>query len=420
MSPDDRALATELAYGVLRNLGRLDHILKVFSKKPLSKLDTDVLTILRVGLYQLEFLDKIPPYAAVSESVRLTGEFGKRSAGGFVNGVLRAYLRNKDAVSYPDRSTDPGGFITAYHSLPLWLAKRCIDWFGVEGAIAAAEYLRGRPPLTLRVNRLKIDRARLLERLREGTGEMRPGRFSPDAITASGAGSILRGGWFEGGLFSIQDEASQLVTHLLGVKEGMTLLDLCAAPGGKATHAAELMNDRGRVVSVERSRERARLMAGNVRRLSLESIQMITADAGRIPISPTTPFDRVLVDPPCSALGVLRRNPEIKWRLSEADIDDLIRLQTEILEEAAGYTAPGGALAYSVCTFNPDEGRGVVESFLARRPEFSLDHAGEYLPEATGQFLDGPYLFTSPDRIEGDYSCGPDGFFAARMTRREG
>ena len=418
MSQDDRSLATELAYGVLRNLGRLDYILGKFSKRPLSDLDADVLNILRVGLYQLEFLDRIPPYAAVNESVKLAGEFGKRSAGGFINGVLRAYLRKKDQISYPDREKDPAGFIAAYHSLPLWLAQRFIDWFGTKEAMVCADYARQRPPLTLRVNRLRIDRDRLMERFRDTAGEIHPGRFSPDAVTAFGAGSILKDSWFADGLFSIQDEASQMVTHLLGLTCGLSLLDLCAAPGGKATHAAELMDDRGRVISVERSRERSRLLRGNIDRMSLESIRVVCADAGRIPIAPGTLFHRVLVDPPCSALGVLRRNPEIKWRLAETDIDDLIHTQTEILEEAAGYVAPGGALVYSVCTFNPDEGRNVVDSFLPRHPEFFLDHPEGYLPHAAEQLLDGPYLLTTHDRIDTDDAWGPDGFFVVRMTRR--
>lgn len=419
MSRDDRALATELVYGVLRNLGRLDYIIGKFSKRPLPALDTDVLTILRVGLYQLEFLDKIPSYAAVNESVKLAGEFGKRSAGGFINGVLRAYLRKKGEVSYPDKDTDPAGFIAAYHSLPHWLAERFIDWFGIEGAMITADYARKRPPLTLRVNRLGIDRDRFMERFRETAGEIYPGRFSPDAIIADGGGAILKGPWFDDGLFSIQDEASQLVAHLLGVVGGMSVLDLCAAPGGKATHSAELMNDRGRVVSVERSRERARLLRGNVDRVALTSIRVVCADAGKIPITPGTLFDRVLVDPPCSALGVLRRNPEIKWRLAEADIDDMMHSQADILEEASGYVAPGGALVYSVCTFNPDEGRRVVDSFLSGRPEFSIDQSNEHLPGDAHRFLDGPYLLTTPDRIDADDPRGPDGFFAVRMTRRQ-
>ena len=419
MSRNDRALATELVYGVLRNLGRLDYIIGKFSKRPLPALDTDVLTILRVGLYQLEFLDKIPPYAAVNESVKLAGEFGKRSAGGFINGVLRAYLRKKGDISYPDRDTDPGEFIAAYHSLPPWLTERFIDWFGIEGAITCAEYLCRRPPLTLRVNRLRIDRDRFMERFRETAGVIHPGRFSPDAVIADGGGVILKGPWFDDGLFSIQDEASQLVTHLLGMTGGLSVLDLCAAPGGKATHAAELMGDRGWVVSVERSRERARLLRGNVDRVALASIRVVCADAGRVPIAPGTLFDRVLVDPPCSALGVLRRNPEIKWRLAEADIEDMIQNQTEILEEAAEYVAPGGGLVYSVCTFNPDEGRQVVDAFLSGRPEFSIDQSNEHLPGEAHRFFDGPYLLTTPDRIDADDPRGPDGFFAVRMTRRQ-
>ncbi|MBN1880592.1 MAG: 16S rRNA (cytosine(967)-C(5))-methyltransferase RsmB [Deltaproteobacteria bacterium] len=420
MSRDDRSLATELSYGVLRNLGRLDYIIGKFSNRPLPNLDTDVLNILRVGMYQLEFLDRIPPYAAVNESVRLAGEFGKRSAGGFVNGVLRAYLRKKGGVSYPDRKQDPAGFISTYHSLPPWLAGRLIEWFGTEGAMITAECLRRRPPLTLRVNRLRLDRNQFMERYKETAGEMLSGRLSPDAVIALGAGSILKSSSFMDGLFSIQDEASQMVTHLLGLSCGMTLLDLCAAPGGKATHAAELMDDRGRVICVEQSRGRSALLRGNVHRLSLESIRVTCADARRIPLALGTLFDRVLVDPPCSALGVLRRNPEIKWRLSERDIGDMQNIQAAILEEASGFVAPDGALVYSVCTFNPDEGRKIVDAFLSRHPEFFLDSPGKYLPRETDRFFDGPYLLTTPDRIDTNDTCGPDGFFAARMTRKPG
>ena len=418
ISSEDRALVTELTYGVLRNITRIDYILSRFSKKKLQTLDREVLHILRVALYQVIFSERIPPYAAVSEAVKLASAFGKGSASSFINGVLRAALRGMDGVKYPDYDSDPISFISIYYSLPEWLTRFFVEFFGVKKAKSIAKNGVQRPPVTLRANSLKITRDGLIEKLNEMGLSVTKGIFSPHGILASGGGALYKGELYAQGYFSLQDESSQMVSVITGIEPGMDVLDLCSAPGIKGTYLGELMGNRGRVISVEKNVKRARLIRENRERLGIDGLDVILADAGSLPIGNDIKFDRVLVDPPCSGLGTIRRNPEIKWRLEKGDIPGLIGLQKRILYEGARFVKRGGKLVYGVCTINPAEGRDLVYEFLTSHPDFSLDDISSGLDESCLRFISDDAFFTPPYLFDTDNWKTPDGFFAARLKRK--
>ncbi len=363
---EDRALATEITYGTLRNLGHIDWVLAHFSKRPLPSLDTDVLNILRSALYQILFLEKVPAYAVVDEAVKLTAILGKKSSGSFVNGVLRSALRGIETIDYPSPKKDPIGFLSICYSVPRWLASFLIDRFGIDRATAVALRYTERAPVVLRTNATTVTRQELIARLSGSGYAVSAARFSPFGVLFRGGGAIFKDEAFREGLFSVQDEASQLSPIALGVRPGMSVLDVCAAPGIKGTFCAELMGDEGSVLSVEINEGRARKIPENARRLGIRSLSVVAADITRAPLIPDTRFDRVLVDPPCSALGIIRRSPEIKWRLVPGDLPGLAKKQREILESSAEFLKAGGALVYSVCTINPDEGIGLYATFSAR------------------------------------------------------
>jgi 16S rRNA (cytosine967-C5)-methyltransferase len=423
LTKKDKALTTEITYGVLRNLGRIDFILSHFSKRPLKAIDDKVLNILRVALYQIVFLDKVPSYAAVNEAVELAAIFGKRSAGSFINGVLRSALRSLDTVKYPSEKKDPASFLSTFYSLPRWLAHFFIDTFGYEKAAIIAESYVQRPSITIRTNIMRRSREELLKILIERGFDASPTLYSPHGIMVEGGGALSKDEFFLNGDFTIQDEVSQIIPLILDPKPKMKVLDLCAAPGIKGSFISELMGDTGVVVSVDKIGGRAKMIVENVKRLGIDSLKTVTADVLSAPFKTTEGFDLVLIDPPCSGLGTLRRNPEIKWRIEKRDIDILINIQQELLKSAAAYVKKGGALVYCTCTVNPAEGIEIVDDFVANHPNFSLEDVSPYLKVGTEKLVSGGSLFTPPYVFKDDVthasdeSCGPDGFFAARMKR---
>jgi 16S rRNA (cytosine967-C5)-methyltransferase len=417
LGPDDRALATEITYGVLRNLGRVDYVLSRFSRRKASSLDPDVLNILRTALYQIIFLEKIPPYAAVDEAVRQAEVFGKRSAGSFINGVLRNALRQIASVDFPSERDDPEAYLAVCCSLPAWLARFLVERFGSQRAVVIGRRCTGRPPVVLRANALKITRGGLVEKLAGLGYDARGAGMSQLGVAVRGGGPLFRTNLYREGLFSIQDEASQLASALLDARPGMRVLDVCAAPGVKGTACAEAMGGSGTVISVEVNHDRSVLISENARRLGIRCLTTVTADAALPPLRAGTGFDRVMVDPPCSGLGVLRRNPEIKWRLRPGDLPGLVEGQRRILAAAAEFVRPGGALVYAVCTINPDEGAGVVDDFLRAHPDFTRRDPAPILGNACAPVIEDGAVFTSADRFGDDDEAIPDGFYIARMVK---
>ncbi len=407
----DRAFATELVYGTLRWRGRLDYALTTCCDRPLPLLEPAVLTLLRLGAYQLLFLD-VPPRAAVDESVRCAQAMGWARASGLVNAVLRQLSRKKESLPFPELGTDPLAHLVHALSLPEWIARRWLEALGPEAAAALARAANETPPLTARANRLLTTRDALLAELATRWADVQPARYAPLALSLGHGVDPGSDPAFREGRFTIQDEASQLVVLLLDPQPGERVLDLCAAPGAKTTGIAECVGASGLVVACDRNQRRLDLVGRATRRLGLANVHLAQAD-GTQPLGalPGAPFARVLVDAPCSGLGTLRRNPDARWRLRPEDAATLAVTQRALLENAAREVIPGGTLVYSTCTLLSEENEAVVASFLAQHPEFSLTPRAA-LPEAVRPFVEADgFMRTWPQRH------GTDGFFAARFTR---
>jgi len=410
LSGPDRGLYAELVFGVLRRQGTLDHILQQLLDKPMLELDPLALVILRIGLYQLTCLDRIPESAAVNESVNLA-KLITPGTSGLINAVLRNYLRRRDTVTFPDRIKEPAASIAARHSQPLWLAEQWIDQLGAAEAEQLAEASSQQPPLMLRVNTLRSSRDQLLHDFEMEGIEAAPSRFSPDGIALAGRHIISTLPGFETGLFAVQDEASQLAGRLLGAEPGERIWDACCAPGGKSCHIAQLMDDRGELIATDISRSKLTLVQDNLRRLGINSVSTAVADLHQPDTFPEGTFDRILLDAPCSGLGVIRRNPEAKWRLFSGDITRLAAVQKTLLKNAATRLKPGGTLLYSTCSTSEAENELVVEDFLLHHPGFVLENLNDLFPAWSELFAFYGMFRVWPHRQ------GMDGFFAARIKR---
>jgi 16S rRNA (cytosine967-C5)-methyltransferase len=390
----DRAFLHELVLGTLRHRGLLDHALAASVDRPLRRIDPAILTILRLGAYQVLRL-RVPDRAAVSESVELARAVAPRATG-IVNAVLRRLAR-EGAPAAPDPQADPLGWLTTEGSLPRWLAERWLTRLGPEVARARAAALLEPPPVAFRVN----PRARDLEARLAASGVVATPLTVPGARQAR-EGAL--GALVEEGLVYVQDEGSQMVAHLAARDLG-AVLDACAAPGGKST----LLSDLGphtRVTAGEVSRSRLATLASLVARWGAPNVQVVGADARRPPFA--RPFDAVLLDAPCSGLGTLGRHPDIRWRARAADLAGHGRRQRELLEGLAPLVAPGGTLVYATCSIEPEENEDVVDPFLESHPEFSLAPR----PQWAQVFADGRFLRTRPE------IHGGDAFFCAPLRRR--
>jgi len=406
----DRAFATELVYGTLRWRGRVDYLLRHVLERELATLEPGVLTLLRLGAYQLLFCDSVPASAAVDQTVRSARALGAERATGLVNAVLRRLAQQAPAIALPTLADDPQAHLEHTLGLPAWIATRWLAALGPLEAAALAEASNGVPPLTARANRARITRADLLARLLARFPEARFCRYAPDGIVLGHGGAPAGDPCFVEGLFSVQDEASQLVIELLAPQPGERVLDTCAAPGTKAAAIAERVGANGLVVALDRSAPRLALVGRGARRLGLDNVTALARDATQ-PLAdlPGAPFDRILVDAPCSGLGALRRNADARWRLSADDPALLAATQKALLSVARSVLRPGGTLVYSTCTLTPEENDEVIATFLACEPGLRRT-ALDALPGTLRPLLDAEgALRTWPHRHD------MDGFFAVRM-----
>ena len=407
----DRALLTELTYGTLRWRGALDARLIRSLRRPLAKVNPRLRNLLRLTCYQLLYLDRVPDYAAVNEAVEIAKLYGGRKAAGFVNGVLRNFLREKHAP-VPVALDATAASLAVEYSHPEWLVQRWLEEFGATEAPALMRANNEKPPLVLRANLLKCKRDELIDRLSKSAVEAKASSYSPQGVFLPAGGAVENLPGFTEGWFQVQGEASQLVGYLLSPLAGERILDACAAPGGKSTHIAELMYDAGEIISVDSSARGVEKIRQNVIRLGLKSVRALHADITEENREwGGAPFDRILVDAPCSGLGTLRAHPEIKWQRNEDDVRRLSGLQLTILNRVAGYLKRAGILVYSTCTLNRDENERNTESFLANHPGFELQDAARYLPDKAKHMARGKYFQALPHRDN------TDGFFAARMRR---
>jgi 16S rRNA (cytosine967-C5)-methyltransferase len=367
----DRALATDLVTGTLRWQGQIDYLIEHFAKRPLSKLDFEVLQILRLGAYQLLHLDRVPAAAAVNDAVAMTRRARKTSAAGLVNAVLRGLSRNSHKLPLPLRPPegDPLPYLQVSLSHPAWLAHRWLARYGFAATEVWEQFNNAAAPLTIRVNTLKTDAAALTRTLAEHGVTVEAARYAPNGLIVTG-GNPLRSPLAGTGEFFLQDEASQLVALLGAPEPGMRVLDTCASPGGKTTAMAAMAGDRAEIVATDVRAARVQLLRETVAASGAQNIRVLQADLeARLPFA--AEFDMVFVDAPCSGMGIVRRDPDIRWRRTEGDLASLADTQVNMLGNAAEAVRPGGRLIYATCSSEPEENEGVVQRFLESNAEFS-------------------------------------------------
>ncbi|MGE5443157.1 MAG: 16S rRNA (cytosine(967)-C(5))-methyltransferase RsmB [Ignavibacteriales bacterium] len=405
----DKALLTELVYGVIRWLGKLDYIIGILAERRVNK--KEILNILRIGIYQLLFLGGVPDYAAIFETVNVAkGIYGERIAR-FVNAILREFLRSRENINYPVKKSNPISYIVINYSFPQWLVERWVDAFGMDYTEKLCDSLNQIPLLTGRVNTLKTTRGDLIRGIRDRDIEVVRTKYSPTGISFLTDLNPAEIPEFRLGLFTVQDEGAQLISYLLDPKLGEKILDACSSPGGKSTHIAELMENRGEIIACDINLSRLKLVELQSRRLGVEIIKTICADASNKRFLEKERFDKILVDAPCSGLGTIRRNPDAKWKKTWSDMLELSEIQFRILSETSARLKVNGIIVYSVCTLMEEENEGMIQRFLSAHPEFKIDLEIESNSPIKG-FLDKNGFFIS-DPVRHNM----DGFFAVRLRK---
>jgi 16S rRNA (cytosine967-C5)-methyltransferase len=407
LPPKDTALLTELTYGTIQRQYTLDYFLAPFLKKP-KKLQSWVRQLLRLSLYQMVFLDKIPDRAVIHEAVEIAKRKGHRGIAGLVNGVLRSVQR--EGVPSLDQISDSIERISIETSHPIWLVKRWVEQFGLERTKQMCEENLIAPVQTVRTNTVQLSREQLLDQLTNDGWNVQPSPIVPEGIRSL-RGNLAHSQAFNEGLLTVQDESSMLVAHALKLTPGMKVLDCCAAPGGKTTHIAEMMDNEGEVWALDLHEHKVKLIEEQRNRLKLTIIHTKCIDsrkAGDYFANET--FDRVLVDAPCSGLGVLRRKPDIKYSKNEEDVQALKSVQQSILHAVAPLVKQGGILVYSTCTVDRDENDRVIEQFLQQHPEFMPEPLS--LPEPVQPLVNGHQVQVFPQDF------GSDGFYIACLRKK--
>jgi 16S rRNA (cytosine967-C5)-methyltransferase len=408
--PKNRKLVTHIVFGTLRMRGYLDWIIGQFYRGAFADMDQGLKNVLRTALYQLFYLERVPSYAVVNEAVNMT-EARFRGRGGLVNAILRNAIRGKDKMALPDRSRDLPLYIAVTCSHPRWLVEKWLALFGEEEMIRLCSANNVTPPVTIRVNSLKTSRSETLAELREAGGELTETSYSPDGIRIIHTELPIRHTrWFEEGEIQLQDEGSQLISRFLDPQPGETILDLCAGTGGKTTHLAALIGNKGRIIALDNQEKKLAALREISIRMGTTCVEPLYRDGRKPPPEDLSEvFDRVLVDAPCTGLGTLRRNPEIKWRLAPEDIAQTVTLQRDLLEGAARYLKKGGRLVYSTCSLLPEENEDNIHAFLARHQEFRQETPiGAIHPDCLDAL---GFMKTLPHRHD------MDGFFAARLIK---
>jgi 16S rRNA (cytosine967-C5)-methyltransferase len=409
-SPDisdlDKGLLTEIVHGVLRWQNRLDWVLNGFSHGTFAKAEINLKNAMRVGLYQILYLDRVPHAAAVNEAVGLIKRIRGEKPAGLVNAVLRNIIRNLGGIRYPEQSEDELQYLAVVQSHPHWMVKLWMKRFGFEETQKLLAANNERPALSLRINKLKVEPGYFLTLLDQQHIEYTGSSHIDYFVKVKGLTRIGQMEIFRNGYFTIQDESAALPCILLDPKPGQRVIDMCAAPGGKTTNIAELMKNEGEILAVDKYEAKLNLIRASCERLGVKNVQLKAVDATLLEAEQA---DRVLLDAPCSGLGVLTKKPDIKWKRDIADLHKLAKLQTELLHNAAVLLKPGGVLVYSTCTLVPEENQELITNFLRAHPEFTLDDASGFVSKDL--VTPEGFIETIPHRH------GMDGSFAARLLK---
>lgn len=388
--PSSPSFVRELVYGVLEHKMLLDYIINHFVKTGTAKMKINDLVILRMGIYQLGYMDSVPEYAAVNESVALAKKFC-RGREGFINGVLRSYIRDRFSVKLPDRAEDEIEFLSIKYSCARWIVELWVDQYGTEEAEEILKASMGNPGLCIRVNSLKTGKQDLANRLRAKGFEVEESSVAHHALKVRKASSLISDKLHKLGLFSIQDESSIKTVEILDPQPGDVVVDVCAAPGGKTLAAAEMMSNRGSIVSTDIYLRKLSIVNKEAERLGVSIVRTWPWDATKVDSDLIEKADKVIADVPCSGLGVVRRKPEIKYKKNMNEFDSLPRKQLEILTVASKYVKLGGVLQYSTCTINKNENENIVREFLRKNRSFKIVEEKQFLPHV--------------DKTDGFYVC---------------
>lgn len=359
LNDKDKALLTEIVYGVLRRKRTLDVIIANFVKD-IKLMDKNILNILRVAIYQMNFLDKIPTYAACNEAVEEAKEISENDSK-LVNGILRSFTKNPDDINVPGNKIDEYAYKFSFEP---WMIRLLIKQYGENVAKKIMSGLNTIPKVSIRVNELNSDYDEVYEKLEEMEYEISEGVICPEAINIKGGKSIENNPLFKEGKITVQDESAMLVALLLDLKEGMTVVDLCSAPGGKTTHIAEILGNTGKVLAFDLHESKLGLIKENCERLGITNVTTFAQDATKLNAELVASTDRVLLDVPCSGLGIIRKKPEIKWNKKRNDLREIIPVQREIMNNAWQYLKQGGVMIYSTCTLNKEENEENIEWFV--------------------------------------------------------
>ncbi|OWZ84167.1 16S rRNA (cytosine(967)-C(5))-methyltransferase RsmB [Natranaerobius trueperi] len=416
LSQQDKALVSRIVYGTLQWQGLLDHYLKQLSSKPFGKLSNDAVYLLRLGAYQLLFLNKVPDSASVNETVKVAKKKTHRGIASFLNGILRNLIRKKDRLSLPSVDQDPIKYLAACYSHPKWMVEMWYNQYGFDITKQLLINNNEVPEHSIRTNTTLTDKYKLIDVLKQYGIESEEVEKIPEALIINNLHDLTEIQPFKDGLFQIQDINSMLVSHFVSPKSDDKIIDLCSAPGGKTTHLAQMMKDKGEILALDIHEHRVNLVKKASDRLHLNSITPMTMDATKLINNEYSKyhnkFEICLVDAPCSGLGTLRRRPELKWNITKDDIKQLTQLQKNLLETGAKLVKPGGKLVYSTCTVSLKENYHQIVNFLENNTNFS-----EYIPEqVNNEFSIGEELLDKGLQLLPDHKQG-DGFYMVSMKK---
>lgn len=400
----DRRLITELVYGVLENKIYLDFVISKLSKIRMKKINPKVLNVLRLGLYQLIYLDKVPSFAAVNESVKLVKKVDFR-ASGFVNGILRNFIRNKENIKVPKLKENPVMNLSITYSHPKWMVESWLKEFGQDFTIELLKSNNETPKLSIRMNTLKTTKKELVEKLLMEDVDVFADTYVEEAIHIHNLKNIEDMELYQKGFFQIQDESSMLVAHVLDPKPGEFIIDVCSAPGGKTTHIAQLMKNKGKILARDLYEHKLKLINNNAKRLGIQIIKTEVFDAMKRDEHLYGQADRVLVDAPCSGLGIIRRKPELKYNKEPNDIKELSKLQFQILSNASKYVKKDGILVYSTCTIENEENIDVINKFIDNNDDFEILDISDCLPPKLKGKEKTLQLYPNLHKIDGFFIC---------------
>lgn len=403
LSDKDKALVTEIVYGTIRRKNSLDTLIASFVRD-IKMMDKRVLNILRIAMYQLKFLDKVPSYAACNEAVEQAKKISISSSK-LVNGILRSYgKKGESGLVFKNKIYE----LAYTYSFEPWLIRLFIKQYGEEDAIRILNGLNLTPKVTVRVNSLKGDFDEVFEELEEFGYNVEEGYICPEAISIKGGKSVENNKVFNEGKITVQDESAMLVAPLLDIAPNETILDLCSAPGGKTTHIAELLENTGKVLAFDLHENKLGLIEENCKRLGIENVKLKEMDATKIDVNLIGVGDKILLDVPCSGLGIIKRKPEIKWNKTREDLKEIVKVQREIMENAWQYLKQGGTMVYSTCTLNKEENEQNIEWFLNKHKNCKLEKV--FIGNGDNLRYENGMLTVLPNEYM-------DGFFIAKLKK---